>query len=153
MVLLYFGYFLGNFAGANSCQLSNSSRVFLRPIVFRGRITCRIQTLLACATETGPTTWRHCCSTAPSETGVNWGIRNAGCRCGSLKKTNPKNHIHAFLPRTTINFFTILSHTQHELHSLCVTPKNAIKYLKKLHTFNVFISREKFVEIHRFCIR
>ena len=90
MVLLYFGYFSGNFAGANSCQLSNSSRVFLRPIVFRGRITCRIQTLLACATETGPTTWRHCCSTAPSETGVNWGIRNAGCRCGSLKKTIQK---------------------------------------------------------------
>ena len=60
-----------------------------------------------------------------------------------FEENDPKNHIHAFLPRTTINFFTILSHTQHELHSLCVTPKNAIKYLKKLHTFNVLISREK----------
>ena len=142
MVLLYFGYFLGNFAGANSCQLSNSSRVFLRPTLLWGRITCRIQTLFACATETGPTTWRHCCTTAPSETGINWGIRNAGCRCGSLKNSKPKNHIHAFLPRTTI-IFSLSSLILNMNCTLCVLHQKRNKIPQKTLSLPSLLSREK----------
>ena len=104
-------FLLGNFAGANSRQLPNSSGVLLRPAVFRGRITGGIQTVLACPTETGPTTWRHCCTPASPKAWIDWGTWNASGKRGSLN---------GWCIFSTI--FSLYSYSSWTAPNLCVTP-------------------------------